>query len=64
MTHVHYRFRFGECAARALVFEVEDIPIPILSLVDLREMKVLSGRPQDLRDVILMDEFMAKSGLN
>jgi hypothetical protein len=43
---------------------VEKIQIPILSLLDLRELKVLAGRPQDLRDVILIDEFIEKSGNN
>lgn len=61
LTHVHYQFDFNDCQARATHFSIDSASIPVISLIDLRELKIRAGRSQDLRDVILIDEFLAKT---
>ena len=60
LTVVHFSFDFETCFERAMFYQIENISIPILGLADLRDVKVRAGRPQDLRDVILIDEFLEK----
>jgi hypothetical protein len=62
LTIVHFAFDFEECFQRSKICTIESTPIPILGLLDLRDLKVRAGRPQDLRDVILIDEFIEKIG--
>lgn len=60
LTQVHPSFVFDACMERALICQIDEIRIPVLGLSDLRNLKVRAKQPQDLRDVILMDEFIAK----
>jgi hypothetical protein len=39
---------------RALVVELEKVPVPIVALDDLIRMKLASGRPRDLDDVAVL----------
>ena len=61
LTHVHRNFDFDRCFTRSKIYTIEEIQIPFIGLEDLREIKVLAGRNQDLRDVILIDEFLSQS---
>jgi hypothetical protein len=61
LTVVHRNFEFNACFGRAKISTLDNIHIPVLSLQDLRELKVLTRRPQDLRDVIIIDEFLSKN---
>jgi hypothetical protein len=36
---------------RAVVFDIEGVRVPVVSVLDLIEMKMKSGRQQDLSDV-------------
>lgn len=61
LTQVHHSFHFQTCYERAMHFQIEKTEIPVLGLTDLRDLKVRAKRPQDLRDVILIDEFLEKN---
>ena len=58
LTSVHRNFLFEDCFQRASFFEMEKIRIPVISLPDLRDLKVLARRPQDLRDAGLINDFL------
>ncbi len=58
LTQVHRTLDFYVCERRARVSEVLGIPVKFLHINDLREAKILARRPQDLRDVILIDDFL------
>lgn len=60
LTQVHSGFFFPACFERALFHHIDRTRIPVLGLTDLRELKIRSGRPQDLRDVLLIDAFLEK----
>jgi predicted nucleotidyltransferase len=60
LTQVHRSFVFDECIERAFFYQIDNIKIPIIGLNDLRDLKIRAKRPQDLRDVILIDEFIEK----
>ena len=59
LTSVHRSFRFDDCFGRAAVFNFQNTPIPVISLHDLRDIKVMARRPQDLRDAGLIDDFLS-----
>ena len=58
LTQVHRTLDFYVCERRARVSEVLGIPVKFLHINDLRAAKILARRPQDLRDVIMIDDFM------
>lgn len=60
LTKVHFGFSFPVCFERALFHQIDSTSIPVISLSDLRELKIRAGRPQDMRDVGLIDAFMEK----
>lgn len=42
---------FDECSERALTKEIDGIPVPLISLADLRKNKQASGRGKDIVDL-------------
>lgn len=60
LTQVHFDFTFPVCFERAIFYQIDSTLIPVIRLSDLRELKMRSKRPQDLRDVLLIDAFMEK----
>jgi hypothetical protein len=59
LTYVHARFDFEDCFDRAKKCQNgQGITLFFLHLNDLREIKVLAQRPQDFRDVIMIDDFL------
>ena len=63
LTYVHHRFDFDILFERSRRFENhQGSTIHFLHLNDLRELKVLARRPQDLRDVIMIDDFLKLKG--
>ncbi|WAC10338.1 hypothetical protein [Dyadobacter pollutisoli] len=59
LTRIHRRFEFQEVFQRSRTFEnTEGSLIHFLHLNDLREIKILARRPQDVRDVIMIDDFL------
>jgi len=58
LTQVHRTLDFYVCERRARVSELIGVPVKFLHINDLREAKILARRPQDLRDVILIDDFL------
>jgi hypothetical protein len=59
LTQVHFRFDFDICFSTSRAFANNyGNTIHFLHLNELRELKVLARRPQDLRDVILIDDFL------
>jgi predicted nucleotidyltransferase len=47
--------KFGPCFERAMTTEVEGVPVKVVSLSDLIEMKRFADRPQDLADVAMLE---------
>lgn len=47
---------FGAARARANVVELDGLPVPVLSLTDLRANKAAAGRPKDLADLAELPE--------
>jgi predicted nucleotidyltransferase len=62
LTQIHQSYAFGDSFGRAYFYQIENIQVPVIALSDLRDLKVRAKRPQDLRDVILIDEFIEKKG--
>ncbi|CCH54357.1 hypothetical protein BN8_03519 [Fibrisoma limi BUZ 3] len=61
LTYVHRKFDFNESYARSRSFQNDHgHTIYFLHLNDLREQKVVAHRMQDLRDIIMIDEFIAQ----
>ncbi|WP_428663851.1 hypothetical protein [Runella sp.] len=59
LTQVHYRFDFDHCFLRAgSCKNGQGNTLYFLHLNDLRDLKVIAQRPQDLRDVIMIDDFL------
>ncbi|WP_353717445.1 hypothetical protein [Dyadobacter sp. 676] len=59
VTRIHRNFDFNEVFGRSRSFvNKEGSLIYFLDLNDLRELKVLARRPQDLRDVVMIDDFL------
>ncbi len=63
LTQVRHLFDFKESRARALEYFSNETLIPVLALTDVRELKVKAKRPQDLRDVLMIDEYLEKINL-
>ena len=42
---------YAEARSRAVVMNIGGLPVPVLSLADLRANKLASGRPKDLADL-------------
>jgi len=59
-TQIDRRFQFQDCRENVKVLTVESIEIPVLALHGLREVKILSRQNQDLRDVLMIDDFFNK----
>jgi hypothetical protein len=60
LTFVHHRFDFDICFQRARSCKNgQGNTIYFLHLNDLRNLKVTTQRPQDMRDVIMIDDFMS-----
>lgn len=47
---------FEACFDRRVEIVVDDLPVPFISLDDLRRNKASSGRPQDIADLAALDE--------
>lgn len=61
LTVVHRRFNFEECFERSRTCtNPHGNTIHFLHLNDLRETKVLARRPQDLRDIIQIDDYLRR----
>lgn len=58
LTQLHHTLDFYICERRARISEVLGIPVKFLHINDLRKAKILARRPQDLRDVIMIDDFL------
>ncbi|MFN3850528.1 MAG: DUF6036 family nucleotidyltransferase [Spirosomataceae bacterium] len=58
LTVIHKKFDFDECYQRSRVQQIQEHTIRLLHINDLREVKVLAKRNQDLRDVIMIDDFL------
>ncbi len=58
LTFVHSRFDFDVCFKRARSCKNgQGNTIFFLHLNDLRDLKITTQRPQDMRDVIMIDDF-------
>jgi len=42
---------FEEAYSRKMIFKADDLEIPVVSLEDLKKLKLLSGREQDILDI-------------
>jgi hypothetical protein len=42
---------FGPCRTRAVEFDMDDVRVPVISLVDLKTNKRAAGRHKDLADI-------------
>ncbi|PSL25633.1 DUF6036 family nucleotidyltransferase [Dyadobacter jiangsuensis] len=63
VTKIHRNFNFQEVFDRSRSFvNAQGSTIYFLHLNDLRELKVLARRPQDLRDVVMIDDFIKLGG--
>ena len=51
---------YEEIKQRALIFEIGDEKVPVISVPDLIELKLTSGRKQDLSDVELLRKLLDK----
>ena len=61
LTVVHRKFDFNECFQRSRSVQNQfGNTIHFLHLNDLREQKVVARRQQDLRDIVMIDDFLAK----
>ncbi|MCF0042921.1 DUF6036 family nucleotidyltransferase [Dyadobacter fanqingshengii] len=59
LTSIHRLFDFSQVFGRSRKFESpHGATIHFLHLNDLREVKILARRPQDIRDVIMIDDFL------
>ena len=59
LTVVHHKFDFDTLFDRSRKFvNVQGSAIHFLHLNDIRELKILARRPQDLRDVVMIDDFL------
>jgi hypothetical protein len=62
LTVVHRKFDFTECFQRSRSVKNQyGHTIHFLHLNDLREQKVVARRLQDLRDIVMIDDFIAKA---
>ena len=54
--------RFTDCFQRSRSVQNQyGNTIHFLHLNDLREQKIVARRPQDLRDIVMIDDFLVKS---
>ncbi|MCF2444330.1 hypothetical protein L0657_10210 [Dyadobacter sp. CY345] len=61
LTYVHNKFDFDVLFERSrMTTNAQGSVIHFLHLNDLRELKVLARRPQDMRDVIMIDDFLSE----
>ena len=62
LTVVHQKFIFEDCFQRSRsVMNQSGNTIHFLHLNDLREQKIVARRPQDLRDIVMIDDFLEKA---
>ena len=62
LTVVHPKFIFEDCFQRSRsVVNQYGNTIHFLHLNDLREQKIVARRPQDLRDIVMIDDFLEKA---
>ena len=47
---------FDECRERAILMDIDGVPVPVISLRDLRTNKKASGRDKDLVDLARLPE--------
>ena len=57
LTNIHRSFDFDTCYKRKSVLQIDTIGIDVLHLIDMRDLKVRAKRDQDLRDIIIIDNF-------
>lgn len=61
LTWVHRKFDFNDCFLRSRSCQNQSgNTINFLHLNDLREQKVVAHRLQDLRDIVMIDDFLSK----
>ncbi len=48
---------YGKLKGDSVIFKAKGIRIPVISIKDLKEMKGLAGRAQDLADIKALDEM-------
>ena len=59
LTIVHFRMEYAACRERAREFVTgSGYKIYFVHINDLREFKVLSRRPKDLNDIIMIDQLL------
>lgn len=62
LTVVHRKFIFEDCFQRSRsVMNQYGNTIHFLHLNDLREQKIVARRPQDLRDIVMIDDFLERA---
>lgn len=62
LTVVYRKFDFSECFERSRSVKNQyGNTIHFLHLNDLREQKIVARRPQDLRDIVMIDDFLEKA---
>lgn len=62
LTYVHQQFDFETCYQRRTELSLNGTPIPILHLLDVKDLKLRARRDQDYRDAILIDNFLRAHG--
>ncbi len=60
LTRVHFDFDFGDVYSRSLMINEAGVHVRLISLKDLRELKVRTGRTKDLFDVLMIDKVLEK----
>jgi len=63
LTNIHKSFDFDICYSRKSTLRIDSLGIDVLHLIDVRDLKVRAKRDQDLRDVIIIDNFLREHGL-
>jgi len=49
---------YGELKRRAIVFDLQGVKVPVISIADLIELKLRAGRKQDLSDVENLNKIL------
>jgi len=61
LTIVHRKFDFEDCFLRSRTVKNQyGYTVRFIHLNDLREQKIVAQRPQDLRDIIMIDDFLER----
>ncbi|CAG5070499.1 hypothetical protein DYBT9623_03044 [Dyadobacter sp. CECT 9623] len=58
LTSIHFRMEYDVCRKRARAFTTSAGEILFIHINDLREAKLLSRRPKDLSDVVMIDQML------